>query len=348
VTRELKLALIVGFLLVLVVTILISDHLSKARTSKLASDLDPRSSLVDASVPITPAELAGGRPSVPAPTGPIGDGRVAMGGQPPAGPIASPAVEQVPDAATVTRVADRPEAAPVELELGRPGSGSEVASTTGGRSTLGSALDDLRSQLENGLPVGAGLDGPGAGSGDSPAPTQPPTGILPTPVGPGPVIPVQPAQPERWHVVKEGDSAFDIAKKYYGDGNLWKKLQEANGDRIAKNGAVRIGVRIKLPPAEAISGSASASRERVIPTDPTRGTPSASSARPAPVEVLPKPVAASKVRTYTVVSGDTLIGIARKTLGSGKRADEIAALNKAKLRDRNTVVIGMTLQIPEK
>jgi nucleoid-associated protein YgaU len=162
------------------------------------------------------------------------------------------------------------------------------------------------------------------------------------------VIPVQPAQPERWHVVKEGDSAFDIAKKYYGDGNLWKKLQEANGDRIAKNGAVRIGVRIKLPPAQAISGSASTSRERVIPTDPTRGTPSASSARPAPVEVLPKPVAASKVRTYTVVSGDTLIGIARKTLGSGNRADEIAALNKAKLRDRNTVVIGMTLQIPEK
>jgi nucleoid-associated protein YgaU len=66
------------------------------------------------------------------------------------------------------------------------------------------------------------------------------------------------------------------------------------------------------------------------------------------VEVVPKPVAASKVRTYTVVSGDTLIGIARKTLGSGKRADEIASLNKAKLRDRNTVVVGMTLQIPEK
>ena len=35
-TRELKLALIVGFALVLVVTVLISDHLSHARQTELA------------------------------------------------------------------------------------------------------------------------------------------------------------------------------------------------------------------------------------------------------------------------------------------------------------------------
>jgi len=37
VTRELKLALIVGFALVLTVAILVSDHLSKARTANLAT-----------------------------------------------------------------------------------------------------------------------------------------------------------------------------------------------------------------------------------------------------------------------------------------------------------------------
>src|SRR3954470_12184985 len=39
VTRELKLALIVGFALVLVVTVLISDHLSHARQTELAGNI---------------------------------------------------------------------------------------------------------------------------------------------------------------------------------------------------------------------------------------------------------------------------------------------------------------------
>ncbi len=41
VTRELKLALIVGFALVLVVTVLISDHLSHARQTELAGNIQP-------------------------------------------------------------------------------------------------------------------------------------------------------------------------------------------------------------------------------------------------------------------------------------------------------------------
>lgn len=345
VTRELKLALIVGFLLVLVVTILISDHLSKARTSRLATDLDPRSSLVGATTPITAEELAGGRP----PANILEAARVADAGLPPTGPIVAPAAPQAAApsgvASTnppVTRIADESQPAPVEFVQGRASDGRPDGVRTAKSSSLGDAIDSLTTQLRVGLPEAARTDGSGA-QPQFPQAIQPQEPRIILPVGPVPA-----AQADRWHVVKEGETAYEITKKYYGDGNLWKKLQEANGDRIAKNGSVRIGVRIKLPPAEAVSGAASSGRARMIPTDPTRVTLAPSTVRPAPAGVPAAPVAASKVRTYTVVSGDTLIGISRKTLGSGKRADEIAKLNKAKLRDRDTVVIGMTLQIPEK
>lgn len=357
-TRELKLALIVGFLLVLVVTILISDHLSKARSSKLASDLDPRSALVDAGAPITPAELAGGRATVPAPsegsrvagatteapagspTGPIGPAGVAD----PAGTVVAGA-GQDPSTPDATRVADRGMTAPTSAPTPEPvvlvqGDGSQAGGT---RPSLSKALDDFRNQLENGLPVGASTDGMGSQAATGNAAPQPTRDVPTGPATAGSVtrIPApEAAQADRWHVVKDGETAFEITKKYYGDGNLWKKLQEANGDRIGKNGAVRIGVRIKLPPAEMITGKPD--RSKIIPSDPT-ATP-AKAEKPAST---PRP-AAAKVRTYTVLPGDTLIGIARKTLGSGKRADEIVDLNKGKLRDRNTVVVGMTLQLPEK
>lgn len=59
-TRELKLALIVGFSLVLVVTVLISDHLSKARTASLA--LEP---VQEPAIPQIPfRELAPSKPEV--------------------------------------------------------------------------------------------------------------------------------------------------------------------------------------------------------------------------------------------------------------------------------------------
>lgn len=55
--------------------------------------------------------------------------------------------------------------------------------------------------------------------------------------------------------------------------------------------------------------------------------------------------AASTVKTYTVVRGDTLWGIAQKFLGNGSRYTEIKTLNGLK---SDTITVGQKLKIPNK
>ena len=54
----------------------------------------------------------------------------------------------------------------------------------------------------------------------------------------------------------------------------------------------------------------------------------------------------SSVRTYRVKSGDTLWGIAQKTMGAGTDANvhRIMALNH--IRNARTIAVGQTLKIP--
>lgn len=55
-----------------------------------------------------------------------------------------------------------------------------------------------------------------------------------------------------------------------------------------------------------------------------------------------------KNRTHTVVSGDTLWGIAVKYLGNGSRYPEIHKLNSDKISNPNLIYPGQVLQIPNK
>ncbi|MCR9076410.1 MAG: LysM peptidoglycan-binding domain-containing protein [bacterium] len=57
---------------------------------------------------------------------------------------------------------------------------------------------------------------------------------------------------------------------------------------------------------------------------------------------LPDP----QYQAYTVQSGDTLIGIARRLLGDGDRYTEIEALNADKLGPDLVITIGMKLRLP--
>ena len=63
--------------------------------------------------------------------------------------------------------------------------------------------------------------------------------------------PVPPEQPqEQWYTVVTGDSLSKIAKRFYGDGNRWQKIFDANRDQIKDPDLIRPGQKLKIPAAQ--------------------------------------------------------------------------------------------------
>lgn len=51
----------------------------------------------------------------------------------------------------------------------------------------------------------------------------------------------------RTYVVMSGDSLSKIAKKFYGNANAWKRIFEANKDRIKNPDLIQPGWTLKIP-----------------------------------------------------------------------------------------------------
>jgi len=51
----------------------------------------------------------------------------------------------------------------------------------------------------------------------------------------------------RMYSVQPGDSLSKIAKKFYGDSNDWKRIFEANRDRIKNPDLIQPGWTLKIP-----------------------------------------------------------------------------------------------------
>jgi nucleoid-associated protein YgaU len=58
------------------------------------------------------------------------------------------------------------------------------------------------------------------------------------------------------------------------------------------------------------------------------------------------PAEKEKARVYTVQRGDHLSDIAKKTLGTTKRALEIYQLNKDVMADEDSLTVGAVLKLP--
>jgi nucleoid-associated protein YgaU len=48
-------------------------------------------------------------------------------------------------------------------------------------------------------------------------------------------------------VVKKGESLWKIAEQYYGDGNLYKKIFEANQDILSDPNLIKVGQKLRIP-----------------------------------------------------------------------------------------------------
>lgn len=49
------------------------------------------------------------------------------------------------------------------------------------------------------------------------------------------------------YTVEKGDSLWKIANKFYGDGGKWKRIQEANMDKLSNPDKLKVGMKLKIP-----------------------------------------------------------------------------------------------------
>ena len=81
------------------------------------------------------------------------------------------------------------------------------------------------------------------------ASASPVLGVMPTPT----TIVYLPAPPpqETIYTVVAGDSLWKIAAKFYGKGHLFKKIIEANPDKLVdENTVIHPGDQLKIPPVD--------------------------------------------------------------------------------------------------
>ncbi len=363
-TREHKLSLIVGFSIVLLVAVLISDHFSSAQQHALG--------LAETGEPASASTTPPRQLQAPTSTGPAqGQGltrQLASGSQPTTPAMGRPLTQPGTRPGTrpgtlagtqaIARGMSEPMSEPQKLVINqgsRPTPGVSAA-TPGGENSLiaqgRDALESLRERIQqNGMeylkdaPVAAEVGRQSITPTKTATPTsgtRTPNVRLPEGTSAGPssssarATPRQATpKPTRLHVVQEGESLYRIAERFYGDGNLWRQLAAHNTDRVANNGSVRVGVALKIPEPAALGISTPPSSRAGTNTQATRRTAS---------PTAPKPAA---TRTYIVRKGDTLGAICSRELGSSKRTDDVLALNP-KLESADMIYVGMKLTLPSK
>lgn len=143
--------------------------------------------------------------------------------------------------------------------------------------------------------------------------------------------------------VKEGDTLFSIAQKYYDDGYKYPKLVDAN--KLANENAITVGQVLSIPKLEAASPAA------ISQASPTP-QPSASvdNAKPAADQAtggaINETIWGEKItsNTYTVASGDWLSKIAGRAYGDIYAYDKIAKANN--ISNPDLIEPGTVLKIP--
>jgi nucleoid-associated protein YgaU len=139
------------------------------------------------------------------------------------------------------------------------------------------------------------------------------------------------------YTIKSGQTLSKIAYEVYGNSRFWVVIQRENKDLDSKH--LKVGSKIKLPDiSSVVPGPVTVSDEQVMP-------PSMSAAEPR--RATPEAATTTDGHTYTVKSGDSLYGIAKRLLGSGRKADAIYNLNIDVIGpDKSKLKLGEVLKLP--
>lgn len=219
-TRENKLAIVIGFGLLLFVGILVSDHLS-ARNAQIANPQTEVARFEPARLPGgEPQQFGGGLP--PAEPARPSDGAFGIddGNR---GTMVTGEVVQLPPPIATSAPKERTHTIAKGETLG------DVAKRYYGKRALGPKLAEFNKADSSRLKIGQTITVPDIAVLDpSAAPAAQPEAA---PVG-VPVMasaPETPAQPKYGTVkVAEGDTLYRIAKRVYGDGSRWSEIATLN------------------------------------------------------------------------------------------------------------------------
>jgi nucleoid-associated protein YgaU len=136
-------------------------------------------------------------------------------------------------------------------------------------------------------------------------------------------------QATRYYVVRPGDTLSGIAQVYYGNGDLWPTIFNANTDKIANPHWIYPDQQLVIP---AVAG--------------TTGVASANTSGASTTSVTPHPQAAqAPISQYTVQSGDTLSGIAYYAYGHANWQG-IYQANSGQISNPDLIYPGQVLTIP--
>jgi nucleoid-associated protein YgaU len=290
-TRETKIGLLLGMGVILLIGIIISDHLSGVQQQAPADFTDFGA---EAQRSIESSDALPGR-------------QVAQPSQPPE--RTSPVIEApsnffIPDTQDDTAVIQARQA------MANPTENDSAEAPAKNRNAPTHLL--LRSQG----------DVPTVTVGGMPA-------ALPHTLGPAITSPQPAVGPGIRHTVLSGETLFKIAERYYGNGEYWRAIAQANPGSVTQEGLVRQGVVLDIPKrADSRLGSdfIPVGSEKLTQID-TRKT-------------------ARRVPVIEVVAGDTLSELATKHLGSAARWQDLLKANKDKLDGPQSLQIGMKLRLP--
>lgn len=155
------------------------------------------------------------------------------------------------------------------------------------------------------------------------------------------------------YTVKEGDTLFLIAEKYYGDGFKYEEIVKANN--LTDVNTIEVGKVLEIPRIEGVADSPSPSpaeapaetpAETAAPTEMPEAT-TEPTAIPQPVVTEPGITAwgpAITGNTYTVVEGDWLSTIAGRAYGDILAYQKLAQANN--ILNPDLIYPGQVLTIP--
>jgi nucleoid-associated protein YgaU len=194
--------------------------------------------------------------------------------------------------------------------------------------------DAFATQAERVVEAAPATTAPGAGApleGAAPAAPGPAA-----PTAPGPAAPTAveatpaPPMPPRIHVVQSGDTLWNLAEKYYGNGNKLNLILDANRTTVPRRDTL-------LKPGMKL----------VVPLETTAAAPPASSPAAAAPTTLNIPSGAEhQAVKHTLAKNDRLWDLAQKYYGDGSKWKRILDANKDVIKDERNLPVGKDIVIP--